>query len=59
MSKPKIIDNRSAKILLKKNILLLLIYFSFQDNNLYIVMDLLRRGDTRYHIYNNFKYTES
>jgi serine/threonine protein kinase len=48
------------KILLKKNILLLLIYFSFQDNNnLYIVMDLLRRGDTRYHIYNNFKYTES
>ena len=61
MSKPKIIDNRSAKnIIKKKNILLLLIYFSFQDNNnLYIVMDLLRRGDTRYHIYNNFKYTQS
>lgn len=48
------------KILLKKKYSFIVNYFSFQDNNnLYIVMDLLRRGDTRYHIYNNFKYIES
>ena len=56
MSKPKIIDNRSANNIIKKK-------YSFIVNIIFlskiIIIYLLRRGDTRYHIYNNFKYIES
>ena len=35
-------------------------HYAFQDNdNLYIIMDLLTGGDLRYHIYKHKKFTET
>ena len=67
MSKSKIIDKRSEKSVKNERDLLSKInhpfiinmHFSFQDNdNLYLVMDLLTGGDLRYHICKNRKFTE-
>ncbi len=68
MSKAKIIDKKSEKSVKNERDLLSKInhpfivnmHFSFQDNdNLYLVMDLLTGGDLRYHICKNRKFTES
>ena len=67
MSKTKIIDKKSDKSVKSERDLLskmshpfiVNMHFSFQDNdNLYLVMDLLTGGDLRYHICKNRKFTE-
>jgi len=67
MSKTKIIDKKSDKSVKSERELLsrmshpfiVNMHFSFQDNdNLYLVMDLLTGGDLRYHICKNRKFTE-
>jgi serine/threonine protein kinase len=67
MSKTKIIDKKSDKSVKSERDLLskmshpfiVNMHFSFQDNeNLYLVMDLLSGGDLRYHICKNRKFSE-
>ena len=67
MSKPKIIRKNSIKnVLNEKNLLsklhnpfLVNMIFSFQDNdNLYLIMDLLLGGDLRYHLNQSEKFNE-
>ena len=67
MSKPKIIDKKSEhSIKAERDLLsrinhkfLINMHFAFQDNdNLYLVIDLLTGGDLRYHICKHKKFTE-
>ena len=67
MSKKKIIDKKSIKSILNERDLLarmnhpfiVNMHFAFQDNdNVYLVMDLLKGGDLRYHLCYHGKYTE-
>jgi serine/threonine protein kinase len=67
MSKAKIIDKKSEKSIKYERDLLAKIKhpfivnmnFAFQDqDNLYLVMDLLTGGDLRYHISRKKKFTE-
>ena len=68
MSKVKIIKKNSIKnVLNEKNLLsqlhnsfLINMFFSFQDNdNLYLIMDLLLGGDLRYHLNKREKFNEN
>ena len=68
MSKVKIIDRKSEKNIKKEREFLSYLHhpfivnmkYSFQDfDNLYLVMDLLKGGDLRYHINKNKKFSES
>ena len=68
MSKVKIIDRKSEKSIKNEREFLSYLHhpfivnmkYSFQDfDNLYLVMDLLKGGDLRYHINKNKKFSES
>ena len=68
MSKVKIIDKKSEKNIKKEREFLSYLHhpfiinmkYSFQDfENLYLVMDLLKGGDLRYHINKKKKFTET
>ena len=67
ISKLKIIDKNSEKnIKSERNLLskmchpfIITMHYSFQDNeNLYLILDLLSGGDLRYHINKKIKFTE-
>ena len=67
MSKLKVIDKKSIKSINSERELLsklhhpfiVNMHYAFQDNeNLYLVMDLLTGGDLRFHISRHKKFTE-
>ena len=67
MQKLRIVSKRSVDLVMNEQRLLSLIRhpfivnmkFAFQDRcNLYLVMDLLKGGDLRYHMLKNYKFSE-